>query len=187
MAPRTREQQDAYNEKRRSEAALARAAKATPKGKAPAKAKAKANGHAKPTTKAAKPKTLTSGEALTRKIGKGPYGPLGLPKPKVKAKRKSPAAPVAAEVPVKAKPNPPAMAPVQRAILSDHTMARSYRRKSGEGKGRLRNGTYQCTVAFTPEQMNWLVVKASFKLVSLAEMIRICVVERMGRADGSAA
>jgi hypothetical protein len=165
VAPRTREQQDAYNEKRRRESAAKRGAPPpAPKGKAPAKkakAQAKVNGHAPPKVKA-KPLHAKEGRAKPVK---------SIPEHKIEDARTNMIQ--------------PKLATIQQTKLPGFTMAGSYVRKTGAGKGKLRNGTHQCTVAFTTEQMNWLVAKAGFKLVSLAEMIRICVVERMARPDGS--
>ena len=216
MAPRTREQQDAYNEKRRRESAEKRGAPPpAPKGKAPAKkakAKAKVNGHAPPKAKPKKVRVVKSaahvrdlglgkgvlvvpGKPLHKKQGKefdaAFYGKHGMTPEDALARGGKP---TTLNVPELAKSIPehkiedartsmiqPKLASIQQTKLPDFTLAGSYVRKTGAGKGKLRNGTHQCTVAFTTEQMNWLVAKAGFKLVSLAEMIRICVCERMIR------
>lgn len=177
MAPRTREQQDAYNEKRRRESAAKRGAPPpAPKGKAPAK-KAKAKAKVK-----AKPLHAKEGKEFDAAF----YGKHGM-SPKDALDRAKPVKSIPEHKIEDARTNmiQPKLATIQQTKLPGFTMAGSYVRKTGAGKGKLRNGTHQCTVAFTTEQMNWLVAKAGFKLVSLAEMIRICVVERMVRPDGS--
>ena len=60
------------------------------------------------------------------------------------------------------------------------TMARSYVRSGSAGKGKKRGVNFQATVSFTEQQMNAVVAKAEFRQVSLAEMIRSCVVENLG-------
>lgn len=69
--------------------------------------------------------------------------------------------------------------PVVDAAPQTHTMARSYLRSGAPGKGKVRNGTYQCTVSFTEAQMKQVVAAAQFRGVSLAEMIRSCVVQHL--------
>ncbi len=117
---------------------------------------------------------------------------------KAKGKRKSPAAPVAAKVPVKkpkvVKPmrdgereeNPALMAMTPPVTVSKgsppvHTMARSYVRRSGAGQGKERHGTYQCTVSFTEPQMVQIRAASQLRGVSLAEMIRSAVVGHLNR------
>jgi hypothetical protein len=75
-----------------------------------------------------------------------------------------------------------AMPAIQQADLPAHTMAKSYVRSTGAGKGKRRGTTFQCTVSFTEEQMLQVTEGAKFRNVSLAEMIRSCVVEHLGRA-----
>ena len=100
MAPRTKEQQEAYNAKRRAENAAKKAGKPTATfivppahldkiaklaGVKPAEGRPKFNNagphmerqRVKKAVK--KTKAMTSGEALTRKVGKGPHDALGLP------------------------------------------------------------------------------------------------------------
>ena len=60
-------------------------------------------------------------------------------------------------------------------------MARSYLRSGAPGLGKLRGKTYQATVSFTEAQMPQLVEAAKFRGVSLAEMIRSCVVEHLNK------
>lgn len=60
-----------------------------------------------------------------------------------------------------------------------HTMARSYLRSGKPGAGKLRGENYQCTVGFTASQMAKVRAAATFRGVSLAEMIRSCVVEHL--------
>lgn len=66
-------------------------------------------------------------------------------------------------------------------VPQQHTMARSYVRNGGPGLGKLRGKTYQATVSFTEGQMGQVVAAAGFRNVSLAEMIRSCVVEHLNK------
>jgi hypothetical protein len=77
---------------------------------------------------------------------------------------------------------PSPMPVIQDGDVPLHTMAKSYVRASGAGKGKRRGNTFQCTVSFTETQMDQVVAAAQFRGVSLAEMIRSCVVEHLGKA-----
>ena len=119
---------------------------------------------------------------------------------KAKGKRKSPAAPVAAKVPVKkggkvaqskpvaAKSKAPATpvakkpaTPPPAATPAIHTMERSYLRSGAPGAGMLRGKNYQATVTFTEEQFLKLRDKASFNNRSLAEQIRWSVIQQQAK------
>jgi hypothetical protein len=81
-------------------------------------------------------------------------------------------------------PNKPATV-VQTGAVQQHSMAKSYVRKAGAGKGKLRGKTYQATVSFTREQMDQIIAAAGFRNVSLAEMIRSCVAEHLNKSAAS--
>ena len=101
--------------------------------------------------------------------------PIVEPKRTKAAKLAEPIVEPKREVIDEAKPMPV----LQQAAIQEHSMARSYVRSTGAGKGKLRGKTYQCTVSFTNDQMDRIVAAAQFRNVSLAEMIRSCVVEHL--------
>ena len=165
--------------------------KAATKSKAPAKAKApvKAKAARKPSPKKAAVKKVTATKKVKASAPKfaaktasaKPIKGVDAPAETVvvaavgKGKRVAPksvapaAAPVAAAMPV-----------IQQARVPEHTMARSYVRSTGAGKGKLRSGgKFQCTVSFTPDQMAMIVAAAQFRNVSLAELIRSHVVQNL--------
>ena len=167
--------------------------KASAKSKAPAKAKApvKAKAARKSSPKkaavkkvTAKPKPKFAQKKPSAKPIKGVDAPVVTLAPDEtvvvaavgKGKRVGPALQTA-NVPAKV---PVTMPALQTASVPEHTMARSYVRSTGAGKGKLRDGgKYQCTVSFTPDQMAMIVAAAQFRNVSLAELIRSHVVQNL--------
>ena len=169
MAARTPEQQKAYNEKRRAENA-ARKKEADAQVK---KIKAERAAAKKPTKTvvAAKPKNTSKAmrEAKVRRMEKVKAKPIkGVDEVKPKAA--------------------PAPTPTNFQLSEDkpveHTMARSYLRSGAPGMGKLRGSNYQTTVSFTESQMKQVVAAAGFRGVSLAEMIRSCVVQHLNPPVG---
>ncbi len=181
MAPRTPAQQKAYNAKRRAEAAAKRAPKtvvrAKPKNTSRAMREAKAKRAAKvkgePQTMLVKAmKAAISRPAkrlpLTRETGEKVVDALRT----VAALTKDKPAIAYKDAPVPT---------LQPGAPQTHTMARSYVRNGAPGLGKLRGKTYQVTTSFTPEQMSQVNAAAQFRGVSLAEMIRLCVVEHLNK------
>lgn len=191
MAPRTPAQQKAYNEKRRAETAAKKVksanvgvahvpapkrktvvARTKPRNTSRAMREAKAKRVAK--VKAALPvearvnaKLKETAKALkARKVGPEP-----------------PTHDIAAQIKTLGAdsllPPPKIEATEGRAVA--HTMARSYLRGGAPGLGKLRGKTYQASVSFTAPQMQQVVAAAGFRGVSLAEMIRACVVEHLNK------
>ena len=201
MAPRTPDQQKAYNEKRRAENAARKAdadawvtavkaerkAIKTPKLK-PARAKAK--------RKSVSEAPVAAKVPVKRTVrGKGGDTALHASRPTRKPATVVAAKPevtysdipgvkaynVHADKSVKPKQKFPmeVYGVVSEPNKQEHTMAKSYLRSGAPGKGKLRSGTYQCTVSFTEAQMDQVVSAAGFRGVSLAEMIRSCVVRHL--------
>jgi hypothetical protein len=72
--------------------------------------------------------------------------------------------------------------PKQNARVVNPTMPSAYVRNGKPGAGMLRGKNYQATVTFTPEQFMELKDKAAFWNRSLAEQIRLCVVQQLKSA-----
>jgi hypothetical protein len=181
VAPRTEAQQIAYNAKRRQETAERK----VPHGKAKSKAAKKAAApKARKTVVRAKPKRKGPTNMLLAAMAKAKVKEVAKPvEERVNSKMQALAKAVKSMGPPKV--DTPSikhtgMHPLQPAMAMQHTLPRSYRRKEKSGVGKLRRGTYQCTVSFTEPQMKALVAKAGFRCVSLAEMIRICVCKDLG-------
>ena len=184
MAPRTRDQQDAYNEKRRKENASKSAYGKTKAASARAKAAPK---KASATVVAAVVKVPVIANRAARRKAKSRADEVAL---SLKAKaasdaRDKPKLTKVVHLDDADQPLPPVKEPalVQESVPSGphHTMARSYLRSGAPGLGKLRGKTYQATVSFTEAQMPQLVEAAKFRGVSLAEMIRSCVVEHLNK------
>ena len=181
MAPRTKEQQIAYNLKRRQESAEKRPApKAKNTSRAMREAKAIHNIAAQIKTLGADSLLPQTKTVVTRKSPasrKGQQARLTSAK-KRKAELEVGPAP-AMEERTQAAATPAAILPPVPGTPPEHTMARSYVRSGAPGLGKLRGKTYQVTVSFTEEQMRQVGAAAQFRVVSLAEMIRLCVVAHL--------
>lgn len=178
MSPRSREQQDDYNKRRRQENAAKLANGAVASGdKKVAKSTPKPTD--RPKGKAVKPTRDPAHTPKARAVPrKGQPAGAGHPgdTPKVKVDWPALRPTHTFNKPVTLAKDAPT---IQAGVPKTHTMARSYVRTSGAGQGKLRAGTYQATVSFTREQRDRLVAAAEFRCVSLAEMIRSCVVEHL--------
>lgn len=168
MAPRTKEQQAAYNAKRRAETA---AKKSVPVVDVP-------KPKPEPTREASRERLAGKVNAERKAEAKAMLTKPGR-KAKAKGFRLKPGGKTKVQVAPKPNVKPLTGPPAAMVDKPVHTMEKSYLRNGAPGGGMQRGKNFQSTVTFTPEQFAELRDKALFNQRSLAEQIRWCVIQQL--------